>query len=95
MHNFSLPAIPLSSSHPDTMLEYFLKSTGSKLVCSEIYKDKLNGVAKSTGTELLVVNFDKLKDGDVSFGVKVAKEYNYEGKGGLILFTSGTTGETH
>lgn len=52
-------------------------------------------MAKSTGTELLVVNFDKLKDGDVSFGVKVAKEYNYEGKGGLILFTSGTTGETH
>lgn len=89
-----LIAIPLSSSHPETMLEYFVKSTGSSLLlCSETYKDKLHKVAKATGTELLVVDFDKVPEGDVAKErEELLRSSNYEGKGGLILFTSGTTG---
>lgn len=85
-------AIPLSSTHPENMLEYFVKSTSSKLiVTNKTYADRMNNVAKATGAKLLVLDFDSLKSED-SPSPSLLDPTNYEGKGGLILFTSGTTG---
>ncbi len=90
-------AIPLSASHPDNMLEYFLKSTSTKLVVTNAhYADQLHRIAKSVGSELLVVNqesFDK-KDMDSleTKSLTCLMDYSKD-NGALILFTSGTTGK--
>lgn len=51
----------------------------------------MNKVAKATGAEILVVDFEKLKS-EENPSPSLLDPKNYEGKGGLILFTSGTTG---
>lgn len=74
------------------MLEYFVKSTSSKLiVTNKTFADRMNKVAKAAGTELLVVDFENLKSEENPSPSLLSAE-NFEGKGGLILFTSGTTG---
>jgi long-subunit acyl-CoA synthetase (AMP-forming) len=99
MFDLSVPAIPLSSSHPESMLEYFIKSTSAKLLVStKTYQDKMNRVAKLTNSELLVIDhdYDELAPKKEAINTldseEVMKPSHYEGKGGLILFTSGTTG---
>ncbi|ODM95935.1 Acyl-CoA synthetase family member 3, mitochondrial [Orchesella cincta] len=85
-------AIPLSSTHPENMLEYFVKSTSSKLiVTNKKYADRLNKVAKATGAEMLVVDYETLKSED-NPSPSLLDSKNYEDKNALILFTSGTTG---
>ena len=85
--------VPLSDKHPDNLLEYFIKASQSKVtVTTPHYADRLNPVAKAVGSELVVIDFEKLAAESIEKGKILMNPSLYNAKDALILFTSGTTG---
>lgn len=79
------------------MLEYFLKSTSTKLVVTnENNADRLHRLTKSVGSKLLIVNhesIDRENSTDLETNLKTCFTDYSKDNGALILFTSGTTGK--
>ena len=90
---FYLIGVPLSDKHPDNLLEYFIKASQSKVtITTPKYADRLGPVAKAVGSELVVIDFEKLIGESIEKGKTLMNPSLYNSKDALILFTSGTTG---
>ena len=86
--------VPLSESHPDNLLEFFLKASESNvMVTVPKYAERLNKVAKRVGCEFVVIDFDKIKPESMKDQHFLLDPARYIEKDALILFTSGTTGQ--
>ncbi|CAG7817041.1 unnamed protein product [Allacma fusca] len=85
--------VPLSDKHPDNLLEYFVKASQSKVIVTvPEFADRLNAVAKNVGSELVVLDFEKLAADNLESAKDYLNPSLYNNGDALILFTSGTTG---
>ncbi|XP_017771988.1 PREDICTED: acyl-CoA synthetase family member 3, mitochondrial [Nicrophorus vespilloides] len=92
-------AVPLSSLHPQNLLEYYCNDSNAKLLVTiPEYAELMNRVAKNCNKQLLVLD-DKLRQNatqkvpsrqcDMDAGL--SKDF-YNRSNSMILYTSGTTG---
>lgn len=89
-------AVPLCSSHPLNMLEYFITDSQSTLVVStEQFRSKITPIAEKLNIGHLEVS--SAKSNDVGNGTALTamemKTDRWDDTGAIIFYTSGTTGK--
>lgn len=85
-------ALPLASSFPKSELHYILENSSPVLfLCSEKFKQQAKDVLEGfAAPNLQLCTLDKIES-QLSFAPDVRLEEQETSKGGLMLYTSGTT----
>lgn len=91
-------AVPLCSSHPESMLEYYIVDSQSKLLISnEKYLDPIKNIASKSNLPFFVVDHDILSRPSTIKQHQLESDFSSsnscsENERALIIYTSGTTG---
>ncbi|GIY46100.1 malonate--CoA ligase ACSF3, mitochondrial [Caerostris darwini] len=92
-------AVPLCTKHPESLLEYYVTDSQSKLLISnETFLGPIKNIASKSNLPSFVVNHDILSIPSLTNEPKLLDseffswKSNYEDRKALIIYTSGTTG---